>query len=987
MILGDFGFILESSGVISQVVSTFSTSGGNDTILGGSDDDVILGGIGDDLIWGDNNTPTLSGTDGNDRIVGDSGSVTYSGGMPVTIQNTFTNDGGNDTLFGEGGNDLILGGVRNDSISGGTGADVLLGDNGTASYWAGLPTSVSTVGSSSGGDDVISGDAGNDVILGGFGHDLIDGGTENDVLFGDNGTVKFLNGSVSSASTVDSSLGVNDTLLGGSGDDAIFGGAGADSIVAGSGDDVAFGDNGQVQYLSGSLSKAFTTDAWLGGNDVISGDGGADLIIGGAGNDTVSGGDDADILFGDYGSVSYSYNRLSSIATTDPSSGGTDFISAGLGNDVVFGGAGNDWITGDIGADLIAGDSGEAKLSLGRITGLSTTDATTGGNDTISGGDGNDGILGGYGADSLSGDSGDDAVLGDNGFGRRHLVRGAPPANVSDPAIGGSDTIDGGSGNDVLIGGDGTDSISGGLGNDLIFGDQGQYTSAYSFGTLYPDSASGGSDTIHGNDGNDSIFGGQGNDLIYGDTGNDLLEGGFRTSGGNVGTDQILSGTGTDTLSNNFTAGVPSVPLTMTFEVSTDFSSPVSSNFSTVSGFWSQGSGLYQTTSYSTTSPSVSILKVSPGQSSSLYYQATVNTRGLGGLIFDYKSPFDYKYAAIVPASNQVVLKQVSGQTTIVVATSSKFLSTGADTRLGLVLNGSSVTVYVNNMSAMTHNFPLSVSTGQVGLLGLNGQTLFKDLALWGNNSSAGSSPLFSPYQVASSAPVGGSTPVASLTDAQLQSVVGAAESEWTGRAPSVAQALANVRFQIADLPGLTLGEASSDDSTITIDPTAAGFGWFVDSSPLTNEEFAPTTSLTLHATTAQASTGMDLLTVVLHELGHVLGLSDAEVDDPTNPLMNETLSAGTRRLLETVPVQTGQSTPQGPPLPPRPPLVSSTPASPSRLVPVITSPTPTTPDPVTGSVVLDAALLDLYANPLSRPMRPDPLLVLQAMRRRHVRV
>ncbi len=423
----------------------------------------------------------------------------------------------------------------------------------------------------------------------------------------------------------------------------------------------------------------------------------------------------------------------------------------------------------------------------------------------------------------------------------------------------------------------------------------------------------------------------------------------------------------------------------MTFEVSTDFSTPVSSNFSTISGFWSQSSGAYQTTSYSSTSPSAAILKVSPGQSSTLDYQATVNTRGLGGLIFDYKSPYDYKYAAMIPGSSQVVIRQVSGQTTTTVATVSRSLYSGADTLLGLVMNGSSVTIYVNNVSVLSHTFPLSVTTGQTGLIGLSGQSLFKNLVLWGNNATAGSSPLFSPYQMAAFAPTSTQGPMTPLTENQLQGIADAAKAQWTSLAPSVAPVLSSVRFQVADLSGLAVGKTSSDGSLITIDPTAAGFGWFVDSSPFSNEEFASTSNLTLHATTSAAAQGMDLLTVVLHELGHILGLSDAQVDDPTNPLMDETLSPGVRRLLETVPVQTGQSIPQGPILPVRTSaVVTSSSASSSRPAPVIASYPSSNSDPVTSSVVLDAALVDLYKNPLLGSAKPNPLVSLQALRRRH---
>ena len=81
--------------------------------------------------------------------------------------------------------------------------------------------------------------------------------------------------------------------------------------------------------------------------------------------------------------------------------------------------------------------------------------------------------------------------------------------------------------------------------------------------------------------------------------------------------------------------------------------------------------------------------------------------------------------------------------------------------------------------------------------------------------------------------------------------------------------------FEIADLDGLALGHTNG--ALITIDVDAAGHGWFVDATPYDDEEFLPVDSsdLVLEAITGSKAAGrMDLLTVVMHELGHVLGLN-----------------------------------------------------------------------------------------------------------------
>jgi hypothetical protein len=83
--------------------------------------------------------------------------------------------------------------------------------------------------------------------------------------------------------------------------------------------------------------------------------------------------------------------------------------------------------------------------------------------------------------------------------------------------------------------------------------------------------------------------------------------------------------------------------------------------------------------------------------------------------------------------------------------------------------------------------------------------------------------------------------------------------------------------------------------NTIWIDDDAAGYGWFVDSTPADDAEFAAvagTSSLVAPSGTA-ADQRADLLTAVMHEIGNVLGNSDTSADD----LMNATLPLGTRRL------------------------------------------------------------------------------------------
>jgi hypothetical protein len=100
------------------------------------------------------------------------------------------------------------------------------------------------------------------------------------------------------------------------------------------------------------------------------------------------------------------------------------------------------------------------------------------------------------------------------------------------------------------------------------------------------------------------------------------------------------------------------------------------------------------------------------------------------------------------------------------------------------------------------------------------------------------------------------------------------------------------VELVIADLPSVQLAVALTD--WIYLDRDAAGHGWFLDQTPGMDEEFAVVESdRSLLAATEEASGGMDLLTVVLHELGHMVGLEDL---CDRSSLMNRDLSSGVRR-------------------------------------------------------------------------------------------
>lgn len=207
--------------------------GGDDTVEGSSDPELIYGNRENDQLFGRGGNDTLLGGQENDQISGDTG---------------------NDLLFGEAGNDRFVGFVNPDD------KNQLLGVEGDDTIYAGS------------GDDQVRENDGNDVIFGGLGNDELRAGIGNDLIQGNEGN-DFIGAEDG-----------DDTVSGGGGTDQIRGDAGNDFIEANAGDDQVSGQIGNDTLYGGR------------GNDQVIGDGGDDRLYGNQGTDTLIGGEGKDIL-------------------------------------------------------------------------------------------------------------------------------------------------------------------------------------------------------------------------------------------------------------------------------------------------------------------------------------------------------------------------------------------------------------------------------------------------------------------------------------------------------------------------------------------------------------------------------------------------------------------------------------------------------------------------------------------------------------------
>ena len=253
-----------------------------------------------------------------------------------------------------------------------------------------------------------------------------------------------------------------------------------------------------------------------GGNDTItldeaSGALPASNLFGGDGNDTLTGGSGGDQLFGQ---------------------AGNDTLLGKGGADLLFGGDNNDTLTGGDGDDQVFGEAGDDRMIW------NPGDDT----DLFEGGDGTDTaeVNGGNGAEVFTATANGTRVRFDRVTPAPFSLDIGTSENLVVNMNGGDDsfsatgnlaalihiTVDGGAGNDTILGSNGADLLIGGDGNDFIDGNQGNDTALLGAGDdVFQWDPGDGSDTVEGQDGADTL-------LFNGSAANEIFD--ISANGGRV---------------------------------------------------------------------------------------------------------------------------------------------------------------------------------------------------------------------------------------------------------------------------------------------------------------------------------------------------------------------------------------------------------------------------------------------------------------------
>ena len=487
---------------------TLIGGGGADTLIGGQDVDTFVVDSADDVIQDRLATTGTTSTEANTvSFSGAKGGFDLADDINVSVIQTSNAAGAADATGT--GDVYLVGNNFNQRITGNAGNNILDGQ--------GAAKSNATGATAAGLGDTLDGGAGNDIYRIYTENDRVIDASGTDIIYTSSATTNLT--VVAAASAIEtlsafdqSSSAINYALTGDANDQRIIGAQGNDTLVGGGGKDTLIGLGGDDRYtITANATQANNTviqEAAGGGNDVLTLVGSESYTLGkGVEIERIN----VDATFND----TLKGNEFNQVLDASAVTIGTQNVTlnGGGGTDTLIGGAGNDTFIVDDASDVIIDTkggpnsiqfSGSGGYDLAAGVNVTSLSVATGNTNSVY-------LVGNEFSQTITGGSGNDILNGDGGL------------------SGATDTLIGGAGDDIYRVWNAGDVVQEGAGGgfDTV------YTSVnYALGTgqeieqlSASDQSATGAITLIGNAGANRIIGNQGANILAGGDGQDVLIG------------------------------------------------------------------------------------------------------------------------------------------------------------------------------------------------------------------------------------------------------------------------------------------------------------------------------------------------------------------------------------------------------------------------------------------------------------------------------